>query len=264
MKLVITIVVVGLFLFLLSRVLLMPKLPDELTLGYSQEAPYSYLDESAELKGIFVTAAHDITEELQVDNVHWLLHDFFQLFTSLKGKRIDVIAAGITITPQRAASLCFTEPLLQARSALLVLADAATAAGITKDPQHKIAVLADSIEHKLFAEQGYSLVLVSSVREGAEAILQKKALALALTEPAIVRLMQRYPEQFKLALAPGMPVFEHYSAFAFHPDNASLVEQWNRAQRQLQQQAEFKAEVEAQGFIVPQFSHTITDDCYAV
>ena len=192
-----------------------------------------------------------------------MLHDFFQLFGSLQQKHIDVIAAGITITSERAASLCFTEPLLQANSALLVMANAEIGTN-SFNGENKIAVIANSVEHKQLVRNNHPLVLVASADEGALALLQHKAAALALTEPTLLQLQQRFKGQFKLAKHSGTAELWHFSAFAVHPGSAALVKQWNKAQRQLQQQAAFQAEARRLGFSIPKLPDTITEQCYAV
>lgn len=263
MRRILTITFLAVFIFALSRELLTPKQFEQLRLGYSQEAPYAYVDEHKKLTGIFVTAAEHVTAKMDIKQVDWLLHDFFQLFGSLQQRRIDVIAAGLTITPERAKSLCFTEPLLQANSALLILAKSDFATN-SFDDENKIAVIANSIEHKTLVHDSYSLLLVASADEGAFAVLQHKAAALALTEPTLLQLQQRFKGQFKLVKHNGIADLEHFSAFAVHPENAALVKQWNKSQRQLQQQPAFNAAAEQLGFKIPALPDAITGHCYAV
>lgn len=259
---VLIVAVVALFIWLLSSLFLKSKIPEQLTLGYSQEAPYAYLDKHAELKGVYVWASQKVASTLGIKKVEWVLHDFFQLFGSLQQKRINIIAAGLTITPERAESLCFTEPLLQADSALLVLENS-TIANFSDDGRLKIAVIANSVEHKILAEKHYDLLVVASADEGVTAVLAQNATALALTKPTLIELSQRFSGKFKLAELNGVPAIEHHSAFAMHKDDVGLIKYWNKAQRKLQQQPDFKASIENLGFNMPELPDTITEHCYA-
>lgn len=258
MKLILTVILLCVVLLILLVASNYRPIPKHQVLGYSQEHPYSYLNEKAELKGVYITAANTILATIGVKQVQWLLLDFYRLFGSLLDKRIDIIAAGITITPERAKKLCFTEPLLKANSALLVLNTT------NNDFKGKVAVIGHSVEHKLLAQQGYSLLVVSTLDEGVAALLQHKATALALTEPTLVEVMQQFTGRFKLLELNSIASVEHLSAFAIHHDSSYLVKPWNEAQRQLQQQPEFKAMIEAYGFKLPMLPDVITEECYAV
>lgn len=254
--------VILVFICLLSGVLLISTTPERLRFGFSQEPPYAYLNESGALMGVFVDAAEQISGELEVEQIEWVQQDFFQLFAALHQKRIDVIAAGITIIPERAESMCFTEPLLQASSALLVL----SASDVNTNSfavDETVAVIANSIEHQTLAREGRSLLLVSSADEGAIAVLQHKATALVMTEPALIELQKQFKSQFKLVKHSNVIDFEHFSAFAVRHSEVALVKLWNTAQRNLQSQPGFKGAVKSFGFNIPTLSSSIADDCYA-
>ena len=231
--------------------------------GYSQESPYAFLNEHSELDGVFVAAANDIAQSLKIDKADWLLLDFYQLFTSIQSGRIDVIAAGITITQGRAKSVCFAEPLLQAESALLVLFDQHETDFHHGIKQGEVAVLANSVEHEYFEANDYPFLLVGSVREGVFAVLEKKAFALALTKPSLLMVIESSPETFRLIESSPLRSLTHLSAFAIHPDRSSILYEWNTAQRKLQQDVKFRSLADRHGFKIPIVSDDIGKECYA-
>lgn len=237
------------------------QLPKHLVLGYAQEAPYAYLNEQQQLDGIFIRAGQEIIAEINVRELDWVLLEFFQLFTSLQEKRIDVIAAGITITPSRVATLCFAEPLLVARSGVLVIAEPATQVQQQRF-EGTIAVVADSVEHQMLAQQGYPLYLVNSFQEGANAILQAKASGLAGTVPTLMQVAQQFKPMLKLIDSEQLINILHYSAFAFHPENSDWLKTWNQAQRTLAKRSAFKQIIEEKGFQLPRLADHIQGDCY--
>lgn len=238
------------------------KTPSQLTLGYSQEAPYAYVDAETGLEGIYVDAAEHIAADMQITNIDWVLLDFFQLFSSLLDKRIDVIAAGITITPERTASYCFAEPLLQADSGVLVLKNSNKLLAVNNGLQGTIAALADSVEHKLLKQNSHSVLPLSSIREGAIAVLNGDAVALACTLPALNQVMRSFEGVFDVLPPPPQMKLQHYAAFAFHYDNEALIYKWNKAQRQLRHNKAFISQASEYGFTLPSLSEQIPTECY--
>lgn len=234
--------------------------PESLVLGYSQEAPYVFVNDKAKIDGVFATAALQITQSLHITNVSWQLLDFFQLFGALKNKRISVIAAGLTVTPERAVEVCFAEPLLMAQSAIITLKRHQTDFA---EGGRAIAVLANSVEHQLLERQGKSVMLVANVREGAIAVLEGRAIALALTKPALLAIMHDFDQQFSLMEDPALLSLTHLSSFALHNDNQDLLQLWNKAQRKLREQTEFVEQITAHGFSLPELDNAISGGCYA-
>lgn len=228
--------------------------------GYSQEAPYVFVNDKSVIDGVFATAAVQITQYLQITEVSWQLLDFFQLFSALKNKRISVIAAGLTVTPERAAEVCFAEPLLMAQSAIITLKQHQTD---FSEGSLAVAVLANSVEHQLLERQGKSVMLVASVREGAIAVLEERAIALALTKPALLAIMHDFNQQFTLIEDPALLSLTHMSSFALHNDSKELLQQWNEAQRKLRQQSAFVEQITAYGFSLPELDNEINGGCYA-
>lgn len=235
--------------------------PEYLSIGYSQEAPYAFVSHGAQLEGVFVTAAGQIAQALQVKQLDWLLIEFFKLIHSVQSQRIDVIGAGLTITPERALALCFAEPLLQAPSAFLTLANKKQ--GLPAEGSAPIAVLAGSIEQQQLLSQHKPLRIVATVREGALAVLDSSAQAFALTKPALLALMQDFPGQFAIVEDKTLLPAKHLSAFAFADNNARLLFRWNSAQRQLRQQQAFIALSQKSGFSLPELPQEISRSCYA-
>lgn len=235
--------------------------PERLTIGYSQEAPYAFVSNGAQLEGVFVSAARQIAQVLQVKQLDWLLIEFFKLIHSVQSQRIDVIGAGITITAERAATLCFAEPLLQAPSALLTLAGNDAALALTDAAP--IAVLAGSVEQQQLLSKHKPLRIVATVREGAMAVLDSSAQAFALTKPALLALMQDFPRQFAVVEDETLLPAKHLSAFAFAEHDTRLLFRWNSAQRLLRQQQAFVALSQKSGFSLPELPQDISRSCYA-
>lgn len=236
----------------------------ELVLGFSQEAPYAFINKNGFMDGVFVEAATHIMARLPVLSYQWELVKFHHLLNDLKGRRISVIAAGMSVSEERAEKVCFAEPILQAKSALLVLKQLEYSNVDTLSPQHYI-VLAGSVEHAqlkaLLAKE--QIVLVERVSEGVSLLKSHKADAMLLSLPSLLNITTQYPNEFVVKDNTLTPDFVHLSAFAVDDGFQYLLSDWNRAQRQLAVMPEFIEKAASLGFSIPVLPETILSRCYA-
>jgi len=89
--------------------------------GFANEAPYAYLDpETDRLTGEAPEIARVVLKDAGVAEVEGVLLEFGQLIPGLKARRIDVIAAGMYIPPERAKEVAFSNPTYGIGEAFLV------------------------------------------------------------------------------------------------------------------------------------------------
>ena len=236
----------------------------ELVLGFSQEAPYAFINKNGLMSGVFVEAATHIMLELPVLSHQWELVKFHRLLNDIKGGRISVIAAGMSVSEERAEKVCFAEPILQAKSALLTLKQEKLSGANALSPLKYIA-LAGYVEHSqlkasLAKEQ---MVLVERVSEGVSLLRSHKADAMVLSLPSLLNITAKYPNEFLIKDNIFTPDFVHLSAFAMDDDYQYLLSDWNRAQRQLAATPVFSEKAESLGFSIPVLPETILSRCYA-
>lgn len=89
-------------------------------IGYALEAPYAFLTSEGEVTGESPEVARQIAASLGIRNVAWRQSEFATLIPKLEAGLIDVIAAGMFITPERAKRVNFSVPTFQVRQGLLV------------------------------------------------------------------------------------------------------------------------------------------------
>ncbi|MEW9675164.1 ectoine/hydroxyectoine ABC transporter substrate-binding protein EhuB [Lentibacillus sp. L22] len=101
---------------------LLEKLKEKgtVTVGFANEKPYAYQDDSGELKGAAVDIATAVFKELGVDNVEGQLADYSQLIPGLNAGKFEVITAGMAITPERCENADFGEPEMMYGEGLIV------------------------------------------------------------------------------------------------------------------------------------------------
>ena len=94
---------------------------DGITLGISNDAPYTFQDESTkEYDGIDVRIFREICKRLGIDKVKWEIVQFDALIPGIGAKRWDVVVDNLHENPKRLAVVAFTSPAYWYGSALAV------------------------------------------------------------------------------------------------------------------------------------------------
>ena len=196
--------------------------------GYALEAPYAFRDAQGQLRGEAVDTLRVALRRAGLPEPVWVHVEFARLLHELHGGRIDVVAAGMFITPQRAAQAAFTRPTTSVRTALLVpdgnplrlhaLADLRRAAGA------RLAVLEGSVELQQAQAAGLldtQLLRLPDPATALTAVRTGQAAAFALSAPSLRWILRDTPG---LALAEPFATPQHlgqpdigYPAFVFRP-----------------------------------------------
>lgn len=232
-----------------------------LRVGYAVEAPHAFLDASGEVTGLSPELAKAIARRLGVQRIQWRLAEFGALLAELEEGRVDVVAAGMFITPQRARRVAFSEPVFHVRQALLVARgnplDLHSYQDAQKSQGARIAVLSGSVEQAMLSALGLPdkrLVLVPDAQSGVAAVGSGEADGLALSSPTLVWLSaSREAGGAELAQPFVQPpsVFSGrngYGAFALRKGEEALLRAWNRAQAEVLAGPEYARLMAAFGF----------------
>ncbi len=172
-----------------------------LRVGYAVEPPYIELDERGRVSGESAEVLRATLRSLGQPEPVWVPVPFPRLIHQLELGRIDVIAAGLFITPDRSRRVDFSRPTLAVASALLVrrgnpdrlhnLSD------LSADNDLRLAVLEGAAEARLARAHGIptrALVSVSDVAEAVKLLRQREVAAFALSAPSLRRLANREPD----------------------------------------------------------------------
>ena len=91
-----------------------------LTVGTSLSfAPYEYKDENGQIVGIDIDIMQEVAQRMGKRLIVETM-EFDDLFNALKMHKIDVIAAGLTVTDERKAEMNFTVPYDNGSQSILV------------------------------------------------------------------------------------------------------------------------------------------------
>ncbi len=90
-------------------------------IGYANEAPYAYRDTATQrLTGEAPEIARVILADLGIDEVEGVLTEFGSLIPNLQAGRVDIIAAGMYILPDRCLQVDFSNPTYSVGEAFAV------------------------------------------------------------------------------------------------------------------------------------------------
>nr|WP_207632257.1 transporter substrate-binding domain-containing protein [Occultella kanbiaonis] len=154
-----------------------------ITVGFAGEAPYSF-EEGGELTGATVALHERIWNELGIENVEGVQAEFGQLIQGLNAGRFDVIAAGMSILPERCEQAIFSDPEFMYTTALMV--PEGNPEGLTDmqsivDSGVQVAALTGAIEATYATDLGISAMEVGNPQDGLDAVVNGRADVFALT-----------------------------------------------------------------------------------
>lgn len=162
-----------------------------LRIGYALEAPFVTLDAKGQVGGEAPSVLRVALKSLGIKRVVWLHADFGELIHELESGRIDVIAAGMFITPERARRLLFSRPTVAVRTALLQRDDAVPLrdlADVAAHPSTRLAVIAGAVEADMARKAGVAAAQIQGFPDAITAVAAVRnhsADAFALSSPSL-------------------------------------------------------------------------------
>ncbi|MGY0195384.1 transporter substrate-binding domain-containing protein [Leptothrix sp. BB-4] len=180
-----------------------PGLHDEprgmpLRVGYAVEPPYVEIDEQGRVSGEAAEVLRATLRALGEPEPVWIHVPLPRLIHQLELGRIDVIASGLFITPDRSRRVAFSRPTLAVGTALLVRRGnpehIRNLADLSGDNGLKIAVLEGAAEARQARSHGVAsrnLVTVQDIGEALAALRSGDVAAFALSAPSLRHLARR-------------------------------------------------------------------------
>lgn len=201
-----------------------------LRVGFALEAPYAFYDPKGEVTGEAVEIFRLLARRQGIEHIDWIRLDFANLIAELQLGRIDAIAAGMFITPQRQKSVIFTRPTAVVRAALIVaagdrrLAQRPRLADLPGFATARIATIHGAVENEVLRNAGVAqadITTVPNAERGLRALLDGTAGAFAISSVTAWHLVaQRHPPALEVRTLVDAPV--GLPAFAFRPSDQSL------------------------------------------
>ena len=212
-----------------------PERGGSLRVGFAVEAPYAFLDAHGQVTGEAPEIFRRMAHRIGVTRIDWVKLDFAQLLPELQLGRIDAIAAGMFVTPERQKEALFTQPTARVRSALIVRPDEQrlpgqpTTADLPRAPGFRWATLHGAEENGLLARAGVPASDISTVPQasrGLRTVAEQTSDGFVISAVTATRLVAANP-QWQLEVRPVQDAPAGYPAFAFRLTDTGLRDAMN-------------------------------------
>lgn len=228
----------------------------KVNVGFANERPYAYTD-GDQLKGEAPAVHEYIFDQIGGIELEPKLFEFGALIQALNADRVDVVTAGMFITPERCQEASFSNPEYVATTALLVkkgnpdgLSDYKSAA----DKKAKLAVMTGAVEVEQAKGSGVpegQLQVVADQQSGLDAVKSGRADAFALTSISL-RALAKEDSSVEVAEA-FIPVIDGEEqlgagAAVFRKEDTELRDAFNAELKKLLASDKWLELVEPYGF----------------
>lgn len=188
--------------------------------------PFEYQDDEGNMQGFDLDLMTAIGEN-QGFTVEFQSMEFDALTGAIQTGQIDVIASGMSITPERLENLAFADPYMDASLGIMVAADSdiasaddlqgkTVAAQIGTTGADEVTALEEAGTATAKILDNYNTCIQDLLIGGCDAII--------IDIPVAEAYMASHPDEVKLA---GEPYVADYYGLAVNQDNTELVEKLN-------------------------------------
>jgi polar amino acid transport system substrate-binding protein len=242
-----------------------------ITVGFANEQPYAYKDETGKLTGEAVEIAKVIMERLGIGEVKGELTEFTSLIAGLQAGRFDAITAGMFINENRCKAVLFANPEYSIGEALAVKAgnplELTSYKSIADNAEVKVAVMAGAVEIDYLKAMGVkeSQMLQVPDQDGAISALQSgRADAMTMTGPALQSRLEAAGDQtlervdnFEQPVVDGEDV-TGYGATAFRPADTAFQAAYNAELEKMKESGELLEILQQFGFTEQELPRDVT------
>ena len=202
-----------------------------LRIGVVLFAPWATRSADGELIGFEIDVANRLAEDMGVEpNI--LIYDFDRLIPALEAGEIDIIAAGLSITPERALHINFSQPYATSGVTLATnLSNTVTVERLTDldDAKYKLAVVVNTVAVELAGRllPRIELIEFETAEAAGAALVAGEADAYLDDEPVPTFLALENPTTVDVPIT--APLLETKAGFAVNkgdPDFLAFLGAW--------------------------------------
>ncbi len=242
-----------------------------ITVGFANEQPYAYKDETGKLTGEAVEIAKVIMERLGIDEVRGELTEFTSLIAGLQAERFDAITAGMFVNENRCKAVLFANPEYSIGEALAVKAGnplgLTSYQSIADNGEAKVAVMAGAVEIDYLKAMGVKekqLLQVPDQDAAVSALQSGRADAMTMTGPALQSRLEtagdsslERVENFEQPIVDGKDV-TGYGATAFRLADTAFQEAYNAELEKMKESGELLTILQQFGFTEQELPQDVT------
>ena len=228
--------------------------------GFANEAPYAFKDDSGQLVGEAPAVHSAVFKAIGVPKLEPHVTDFGSLIPGLVAGRWDVVTAGMYILPDRCAQAAFSEPEYCGDSAFLVKKGnpkkITTYEDVAKGSDIKIGVLPGAVEANYAENAGASKSQIKTYerqQDGLEAVVAGRIDAFALTSFSLNYIAKTNPDAAVEVTEPFIPTIDGKEQIdcggaAFRPNDKDLVKAFNTQLAKLKESGQLLQLISKWGF----------------
>lgn len=212
------------------------KKEGKLVIGTSPDyPPFESLDKDNKVVGFDIDLMQAVADKLEV-KLEVVQLDFGTLISALQAKKFDVMAAGVSVTPERQKEVDFSAPYLVGKDALLAHKDqAASIKGLADLKGKRVAVQLGTVQSDAAKEvEGAQVKEYDLFTQAAAAVSSKQADVVYLHSYVAQAFTKADPN---LVIAAEVPSKD--TAFALRKDSADLTAVVSETIKELQKNGEF-------------------------
>ncbi|MDR2141517.1 MAG: ABC transporter substrate-binding protein [Deltaproteobacteria bacterium] len=190
--------------------------------------PFAFMGPDGQATGFDVEAVNWIAQKKGFTVKHQPM-EWDSIVTSLKDKKIDLIASGMSITPERSSQVAFTNPYWQVRQVALVRKDSTLTLEEVLTTGQKIGVQQGTSEAKNMADTNnrdgrrYELASYGSGQLAASDVVNGRIAAVVLNDTIAADVMKHLA--LKNLGEPGIP--SEQFGYAVNKENPELLKVLN-------------------------------------
>lgn len=227
-------------------------------IGFAGEEPYGF-EENGEPSGESPAVVGYIFEQLGVPNMEATVAEFKSLIPALNAGRFDVVAAGMSITPERCQNAQFSEPVYVGSTAIMVkegnpkkITDLES---VAKASDFTLGVMTGAVEKDFATAAGVkegTITTVDSQQDGVDQIKAGRIDGFCLTTPSLNWIAKK--NEGVEVTDPFTPVVDGEEQLGaggtvFRKEDTDLVEAFNAELKKLHEDKEkFLGLIEPFGF----------------
>ncbi|MBX3745268.1 MAG: transporter substrate-binding domain-containing protein [Verrucomicrobiae bacterium] len=208
--------------------------------GYAVEAPFAFVDATGRVTGEAPEVARRVAAQVGLERLEWRQYEFGELIGALEDHEIDMVAAGMFVSAERAVRVRFSRPTCRVAQGLLVLAGnprGLHSYGDIAGRGARVAIVAGSVEESLLEATGVPAerrVRVPDAAAGRAAVVSGFTDGLALSAPTIRWMLANGRAEGLEMAEPFEPMRQDgeevagYPAFVFRRGDRTLGEAWDR------------------------------------
>jgi len=193
--------------------------------------PFEYIDEKGNIVGFDIDVIRALAKKIGYEDIEIVSMDFDALIPALKQGKIDVIAAGMTITEERRKEVDFTIPYWNADQAILVRKDSAFQPKQLEDLVGKTVGVQTGTTAEYYITDyinktgaKINVKSYSSYVLAVQDLMNDRVDAVIVDTPVAKMFEKQYPVKVSSIISTG----EQYG-FAVRKDNRELLEKLNEA-----------------------------------